>query len=132
MKARFRYLSALLALLALTVAAVQDLWASTCRVEMETAVAAAAEPAAPSDACPHGIRMATLGTDSPREGPQSSLPDCPGMPMSVSGACGTAAALPEETGFASSYPPAGGLLPHRPDEARDLLIVAAFFRPPIS
>jgi hypothetical protein len=133
MNSRFRNLAALFALLALTVGTVQGLWASTCLMEMAVDTTASTEAVAPSAMCTHGM-SATIsdrgGSYLTDGGPDA--PHCPAMPMGVAGSCGAVMALPAGSSLSLEPSALEALLPRFPNEARDLLLAAAFFRPPIA
>lgn len=128
MKLRFRVLAALFALIALSISTVGGVWASTCALGMGTEMASM-DAAAPDAGCP----AATVGSHADGSGTDPSRPDaphCPFVPAGAAGSCALAASLPAGS-FASLAPsPEGALLTVSPDNARDLLLASAFFRPP--
>ena len=133
MTRRFRHIAALFALIALTALTVQGLWASTCLMGMESLTSAVSEevPASPVS-CSHGATGA-FGQTGPShgEGP-SDASNCPFMPMNMAGSCGALLALPAESYLSlESSSPEARHLPW-PNDARDLILAAAFFRPPIA
>lgn len=132
MRFGFHHLSALLALLALTVIPVQGLWASACPREMEASVARAvsAEASPSSGVCTHNVAADQAGPSS--DGDRSDAPHCPPMPMGVAGSCATMLALPAGSYLSLEPSSPEALLPRFPNDARDLLISAVFFRPPIA
>lgn len=132
MSLRFRHLAALLALIALTVGTVQGLWASTCRMGMPVVAAASAEATAPSGVCTHGMPAAPDGAGSSQDDGPPDAPRCPSMPMGMAGSCGAAIALPAGSAVLLEPSSPEALLPALPNEARDLLLTTAFFRPPIA
>lgn len=133
MKLRFRFLTALFALLGLLTVSVDGAWASTCAAGMEMESAATAvRPVSQDTSCGAAMAaLATTGAELPGED-HTGGSECPSMPMSAAGGCGAALALP---GYASpllesSSPEAQSFVPT--DNARELLLAAAFFRPPIA
>ena len=132
MNTRFRHLAALFALSALTVGAVQGLWASTCPMEMPVATTASMEAVAPSGVCTHGMTALSDRTASSQDEDRPDAPPCPFMPIGMAGSCGAVVALPAGSSISLEPSSPEALLPRFPDEARDLLLAAAFFRPPIA
>jgi hypothetical protein len=131
MKPRFRFLAALFALVALSLSLAEGVWASTCApgMGMDSAAMASMDVASHEVDCP----AATIGSHTDRSGTdrnQTDVPHCPFVPAWVAGSCAVAASLPAGS-FASLSPSAeGALLAVAPDDARDILLVSAFFRPP--
>lgn len=132
MNSRFRHVAALLALVALTAGVVQGLWASTCLMAMPVATAASTEAAAPSGVCTHRMSAVSDGAGSSQDDSRSDTPHCPFMPSGMANSCGAAMALPAESSVALEPSSPDALLPRLRNEARDLLLAAAFFRPPIA
>ena len=133
MKLRFRFLAALFALFGLLTVSADGAWASTCAAGMEMESAAETLRHASQDTyCGAAMAaLATTGAELPGED-HAGGSECPSMPISAAGACGAALALP---GYASpllesSSPEAESFVPT--DDARELLLAAAFFRPPIA
>jgi hypothetical protein len=133
MKLRFRFLTALFALLGLLTISVDGAWASTCAAGMEVESAASAvHPASQDMSCGAGMAaLSTSGAELPGESHKGGS-ECPSMPMSAAGACGAALALPGYTSslLEPSSPEALSFVPT--DHAHELLLAAAFFRPPIA
>ncbi|MGH7458150.1 MAG: hypothetical protein ACREKN_03565 [Longimicrobiaceae bacterium] len=134
MKLRFRFLAALLALVAPLTFTAQGAWAASCAGQMgsETGAVSSLDAAAPGTTCMAGRDMVPAGDSGQGDGNDSGAPHCPTMPMGATGACGAAFALP-----ADSSPEIGlSVLEARPsispDDVRDLLLAADFFRPPIA
>jgi hypothetical protein len=132
MNLRFHHFAALFALLALTMGMVQGLWASTCLMEMPVATTASTEAVAPSGMCTHGMIAVSDGTGPSQDDGGPGAPHCPFMPMGVAGSCGAVMALPAGSSLSLEPSSPEALLPRFPNEARDLLLAAAFFRPPIA
>lgn len=134
MRFRFHHLSALLALLALTVVPVQGLWASVCPAEMGASVAQgmSVEASTSSGACTHGMAAVSDQAGPSTDGDRPGIPHCPPMPMGVAGSCATMMALPAGTYLSTEPSSPEALLPHFRNDTRDLLIAGAFFRPPIA
>lgn len=66
------------------------------------------------------------------EGGDADMPHCPATPLSVSGACGSAAALPVISCAELGLIRVTDGVRRAPDPARELLLVAPFSRPPIA
>lgn len=132
MNLRLRYLVALIALTALTVGTVQGLRASTCPMKTAVGVVASTKVAAPHGVCVHGKIVVSNRTDSypDRGGPDA--PHCPLMPTGIAGSCNAVMALPSESPVALEPFFAHTLLRRLSVQTRDLLLAAAFFRPPIA
>lgn len=125
-------MAALFALIALTAGAVQGLWASTCLMEMSVTAATSREAAAPPVPCTHGMgsvadRAASSGGDSAPDAPH-----CPFTPMGLAGSCGAGTALAAESPISLDPASPQPLLQRFSNGAPDLLLAAAFFRPPIA
>jgi hypothetical protein len=132
MNSRIRHVAALFALIALTIGTVQGLWASTCLMEMPVATTASTEAAAPSGVCTHGMSAISDGISPSQDDGGTGAPHCPFMPMGVAGSCGAVMAFPAGSSLSLEPSSPEALLPRFPNEARDLLLAAAFFRPPIA
>jgi hypothetical protein len=134
MRSRFRFLAALFALLALTVTAVEGAWAAVCPVEMEMSAdrATSVEANASSEACMHGVAVMHRGTAPSQDAGAPDAPRCPSMPAGTAGSCTGAAALPAEATLQPEPSTEGALLAISSENRRDLLLAAAFFRPPIA
>lgn len=132
MNSRFRHLSALFALIALTMGMVQGLWASSCSMEMPVATTASTEAVAPSGVCTHAMSALTDRVGSSQDDSGPDAPPCPFVPMGMAGSCGAVVALPAGSSVSLEPSSPEALLPRLPNEARDLLLAAAFFRPPIA
>ncbi len=130
MKLRFRFLAALFALIGLLAFVVEGAWASSCleAAEMEMAAAPAIGAVAPGASCMVG--MALPHADAPSE-TQSDGSQAPHCPLTVAaGSCAGALSLPSESAVSLAPSPEGADLVISPDQARDLLLASAFFRPP--
>lgn len=119
MRAVLRHFTGLLALVALLATPVAGLQA-----QPEAYVHDARTEAPASQNCANSMAAAQSG--------DADMPHCPSAPMSVSGACGAAVVH-----LAHSRPEFGPVrvadrLRRAPDPARELLLVAPFFRPPIA
>lgn len=132
MHSRFRHLAALFALIALTVGTVQGLWASTCLIDMSVTTTASTEAAAPPTLCTHGMPSAAEGAGSSQDDSVPAPPECPFTPIGMAGSCGAGIALAAESSVSLEPSPSEALLPRSANEAGDLLLAAAFFRPPIA
>lgn len=131
MKAHFRHLAALLALIALTAIAVQGLWASTCPLDMPSAVSTT-EVAGPEGSCVHAQPAVTSAANPGQNQGPSHAPDCPLMPMGMTGSCGAVVAVPAESTLTLAASLHEVRFPRMQNEVRDLLLATAFFRPPIA
>ena len=132
MISRFRVLVALLAYLALTVMTVEGLWASACPTDMDTHPVATVSTSTdgPADAgC--SAEMTHSSGASEQEG-RSDVPPCPWMPLGAASSCAGVVALPVASIPELVPSPEGTLSLGSPDHPRDLLVVLAFFRPPIA
>lgn len=132
MDTRFRHLAALFALIALTLGAVQGLWASTCPIEMSVITTASTEAAAPSGPCTLGMGPVADPVGSSQHDGAPDAPHCPFTPMGLAGSCGAGIALAAESSISLEPSSPEALLPRFSTGARDLLLTAAFFRPPIA
>lgn len=122
MKAVLRHLATLLALVALSATAVAGLEASTAGTAADAHDARATAPAT------HGCAQAMAAAENGDAG----APHCPSAPLTVSGPCGGPVALPVESRAQFDPESAADPLGAGPEEARDLLLVVPFFRPPIA
>ena len=132
MNSRLRHLVALIALIALTAGTVQGLRASTCPMKTALGVVASTKVAAPHGVCAHGTIFVSDRTDSYPNGGGPDAPHCPLMPTGIAGSCNAVMALPSESPGALEPFFAQTLLPRLSNQTRDLLLAAAFFRPPIA
>ena len=126
---RIRVFAALFALIALSLAGVGGLWASTCAPDVDSGTASAA--ASLMDGC--GGEMASMmNVDRPEDtkSTQPEGPQCPMAPVASSGACTTVATVPSEAADFSVLSLENVIVPLSPDQTRDLLLSSAFFRPP--
>lgn len=133
MKLRFRFLAALFALVALSLSTVGGVWAS-CAAEMEaeTGAVSSLDAADPGTTCMAGTGMSRAGDSVQGDGSHSGAPHCPTMPMGATGACGAALALPADSSPEIGLSILEARLSLSPDDTRDLLLAAHFFRPPIA
>lgn len=132
MRIRFHLLAGLLAVLALTATAVEGLWASAPRAEMELRTAVAASSVIERPSTPDcTAEMARAHTSCQRHGGPDA-PPCPSMPLGAGSACVGATALPAESFPKVEPSPEASMSPGSPDQTRDLLFALAFFRPPIA
>ena len=132
MKLRFHLLACLLAVLAFTATAVDGLWAAAERAEMGTGMVASAlaDGGAPStEDC--SVEMARVDYDCFRGG-SPGAPQCPSMPLGMASSCASGVALPAEWFPHLEPAPEGTPSLRSLDQTRDLLLVLAFFRPPIA
>lgn len=132
MNSRLRHLVALIALIALTVGTVQGLRASTCPMKTALGVVASTKVTSPHGVCVHGKIVVTDRTSSYPDGGSPDAPHCPLTPTGMAGSCNAVMALPSESPVALDPFFAQTLLPRFSNQARDLLLAAAFFRPPIT
>ena len=133
MRLRFRFLTALFALLGLLTVSVDGAWASACAAGMETESAASTvRPATQAMSCAAEMAVSHTNRAALPDGSDSGGPECPSMPMSAAGACGAALALPgyDSLLLEPSTPEAQSFVPT--DHAHELMLAAAFFRPPIA
>ena len=129
MMTRIRFVAALFALVALSIAGVGGLWASTCAGDVDSDTASAA--ASMAGGC--GAEMASMMTGNGSEdtkSPDPEGPHCPMAPAASSGACSTVATVPAEAPDFSALSPESAIVPLSASQTRDLLLVSAFFRPP--
>ncbi len=125
MKPRFRFLAALLALLAFSAFTAEGVWAAVCDGMAD------AEMQAPSESCEDAAASGTVvSTDDSRDfgGSQPGLPDCP--LAFANSACAGAAPLPATASDSFLPSPEGTLSVVSPDDARGISPVSALFRPP--
>lgn len=125
-------MAALFAIIALTAGAVQGLWASTCLMEMSVTTTTSTEDAAPSVLCTHGMDPVADLTGSSDGDSAPDAPHCPFTPMGFTGSCGAGIALGAESSISLEPSSPEALLPRFSNGAPDLLLAAAFFRPPIA
>jgi hypothetical protein len=132
MKLRFRLLAALLALVGLPGFTAGGAWAASCASQMEAETLPAENAVEPGAQCLTTAGLSQADESRQGSGSDSGAPHCPYMPMGAAGACGAALALPAESSpeFELSIPEARLSLP--PDDVRELLLAAHFFRPPIA
>lgn len=134
MRVRFPLLAGLLAALALTATAVEELWASTQYAEMGTRTVVAASAFVGTGGSPT-LDCATEvvhAHPSCHAGGNPEAPHCPGMPLGVASSCVGVAALPVASLPQFEPSPEGSLSLGSADQTRDLLFASAFFRPPIA
>lgn len=133
MKLRFRFFATLLALVGLLAVSVQGAWAASCAASMGP------EHGAPSVSggteahlCSAEVTASRAGGSELPDGSGSGAPSCPSMPMSATSGCGAVLALPAVVSpHLASFSSDARLSP-RTDSAHELLLAAAFFRPPIA
>lgn len=132
MKSHFRFFAALFALIAFTAFLAEGLWASTCYTEMGSGAftTSSMEGEAPSGACAAGMIMPSTDESGDTDGSHSGVPHCPLIPVGATGSCTGVVSLPAGPLDDLAPSPEGALLSLAPDQARDLLLVAAFFHPP--
>ena len=128
MKLRFRIVSALLALFALSLTWVQAGWASRCAPGAESAVKTSDEASGMAVECPTDMGMSH--SDGPRSG--HDHPDAPACPFGPMAASGCAIATPLPAGAPDAPPPSaeGAVLSSFPESTSGRLLVSALFRPP--
>ena len=133
MELRFRFLSALLALIGLLTFSVEGVWATTCASNMEVgSVAGSVDQTAQELSCSAEASVVRGNGAEMPDGSESGAPHCPSMPMGAAGACGAVLALPADAPpQLTSYLPEAQLSP-RTESAHELLLAGAFFRPPIA
>ncbi len=129
MKLRFRFLAALFALLGLLAFVVEGAWASSCPEAAEMEMPAPAVGAiAPGASCMAGMALPHADAPADTQDDGSQVPHCPlGV---AAGSCTGAVSLPAESAVSLAPSPEGADLVISPDQARDLLLASAFFRPP--
>lgn len=127
MNRRFRFLSALFALMAIALFQVEALWASAaCALEMEMPVAT---QTADAETHPGGCAMGQHGQKHDHERQGSQAPDCLLMPAGTASCTGGAALVPLSD--EPSVGPAGvESSVASSDHAKDLLLAASLLRPP--
>lgn len=133
MKLRSRFLAALLALVGLLTVSVNGAWAATCAADMEVECGApSAQVATEMQSCAADVSATRTDCSGLPDGSGSSAPHCPSMPLSTANACGVVLALPAEVSLQTVLSlPEARLFP-RTEHAHELLLAAAFFRPPIA
>ena len=130
MNLRFRSLAALFALIGLLAFVVEGAWASSCPegAEMEMAAAPAVGAIAPGVSCMVGMAQPHADAPAGTQGDGSQAPHCQlGV---AAGSCTGAVSLPAESAVSLAPSPEGADLVISSDQARDLLLASAFFRPP--
>lgn len=136
MRIHSHLLAGLLAVLVLSVTALEGLWASTQRAEMGTRTVITAStlvdgPSAP-DSTPGCPAEMARTHPSCQGGSNPDAPPCSSMPLGMASSCVGAVAIPVES-FADFEPsPEGTRSLGSPDQTPDLLLALAFFRPPIA
>lgn len=132
MRPRFRLLAALLALLSLSLTMAEGVWASTCMPGMECDTARASLPVTGAHA--PGIEMPmqmgpVRGSGGRRDSRSPETPHCPVAP--TPGVCvALAVSIPAHAPESFVPSPEGALAVASPPEARHILVISAFFRPP--
>jgi hypothetical protein len=133
MRSRFRLVAALLALLSLSLTMAEGVWASTCMPGMGMGTTSATMGGARA-AQAGGMAMQTPSgaAEAHGSGRGSGSPETPHCPLAPApGSCvALSISIPAQAPESLAPSPEGAPAVASPDDARHILLVSSFFRPP--